>query len=122
MERMKGEFHGPRYDWLLEMLSRSYYLEYPLEYSCLYVLDFDGNAAPKVVLHAPASGDLPDTLLRNLRSELPPTVTRVVLLYYPWVNCLNVKYIGAIGYTLGLDPRFFLTHFQDSNRGRLEEY
>lgn len=121
MERMKAEFHGPRYDWLLKMLSRSYYLEYPLEYSCLFVLDFDGNAAPKEVLHAPASGELPGGFLRILQSELSPAVTRVVLLYYPWVNCLNFTYIGAIGYTLDLNPQFFVTHFQDSNRGRLEE-
>ena len=120
MERMKAEFHGPRFDWLLDMLSTSEYSELPLEHGCLYILDFDGNAAPKEVLHAPASGDLPEGLLHNLKSELSPAVTRVVLLYYPWFSSLNVKYIGAIGYILGLDPRFFITHFQDLNRGRLD--
>ena len=81
MERMKAEFHGPRYDWLLERLSRSDYWECPPECSCLYVHDFDGNAAPKEVLHTPASGDLPYGLLHNLKSELSPAVTCVVLLY-----------------------------------------
>ena len=66
IERMKAGFHGPRYDWLSQMLSRSDYWKLPLEQSCLYILDFDGNAAPKEVLHAPASGDLPDELLHNL--------------------------------------------------------
>ena len=93
-----------------------------MENSCLYVLDFDGNAAPKEVLHAPASGDLQDGFLRHLDSKLSPAATRVVLLCYPWVNSLNVQYIGALGCTLGLDPCFFLTHFQDHHRGRLDKY
>ena len=47
VERVKAEFHGPRYDWFLELLSRSDYWRSPVEGSCLYVLDFDGNVAPK---------------------------------------------------------------------------
>ncbi len=121
VERVKAEFYGPRYDWLLEMLTRSSHWGLPVGDSCLYILDFDGNAAPKEVLHAPASGDLPDEFLLNLKSNLSPAVTRVVLLYYPYFNYLNIKYIGAIGYTLGLDPQFLITHFQDSHRGRLDE-
>ena len=121
MERMKAEFHGPRYNWLLEMLSRSSDWGLPVEDNCLYVLDFDGNAAPREVLHSPASGPLQEGFLHNLKSELSPAVTRVVLLYYPWLYCLNFKYIGAIGYALDLDPWFFITHFQDWNRGRLDQ-
>ena len=121
VERIKAEFHGPRYNWLLEMLSRSTYAGLAVEDSCLYALDFDGTTAPKEILHAPASGDLPDGLLHNLEPNLSPSVTRVVLLYYSYLSRLNFKYLGAIGYTLGLDPRFFSTHFQDSTRGRLNE-
>ena len=120
MERVKAEFHGPRYDWFLELLSRSDYWSLPVEHSCFYVLEFDGNTAPKHVLHTPASSDLQEGFLHNLKSDLSPAVTRVILLYYPWLNYLNIKYIGAIGYILGLDPWFFIIHFQDSHRGRLD--
>ena len=125
MARMKAELRGPRYDWLLRKLSRSddseYPLQCPLEYSCLCVLDFGGNAGPKEVLRAPASRELPGGLFRNLQSELSLAVTRVVLLSYPWIDNLNLTYIGAIGYTLDLNPQSFVTHFQDSSRGRLKE-
>ena len=121
VERVKAEFHGPRYDWLPGLLSRSSYPRLPVEDSCLYVLDFDGNAAPKEVLHAPASGDLPDGFLHTLESNLSPAVTRVVLFIYPWHTDLNFKCIGAIGYTLGLDPQFFITHFLDVYRGTLDK-
>ncbi len=99
-----------------------YWRAAPVEDSCPYVLDFDGNGAPKEVLHAPASGDLQDGFLRHLNSSPSPAATSVVLLCYPWVNSLNVQYIGALGSTLGLDPCFFITHFQDHHRGRLVKY
>lgn len=79
------------------------------------------QCSSKKVWSAPASGDLQDGFLHNLQLNLSPSVTRVVLLYYPWLNYLNVKYIGALGYTLGLDPWFFITHFQDSHLGRLDK-
>ena len=120
VERMKAEFHGPRYDWFSELLSKSDYERKPVEDSCLYVLEFDGNIAPKHVLHAPASGDLQEGLLHNLKSNLSPAVTRVVLLYYPWLSNLNIKYIGAIGHVLGLDPRFFILHFREWHYRRLD--
>ena len=44
VERVKAKSHGPRYDWLLELLSSSCNSELPVEDSCLYILDFDGNA------------------------------------------------------------------------------
>jgi hypothetical protein len=120
VERVKAEFHGPRYDWFLETLSRSWFWELPLENSCLYILDFYGNTAPKEILRAAASGNLQDGVLGALNSKSLSAATRVVLLYYPWMNYLNFEYIGTIGHALGLDPRFFIIHFQDHHRGRLD--
>ena len=116
MERVKAEFHGPRYDWFLEKLSRSEHNWLPMERSCLYILDFDGNAAPKEVLRAAASENLHGGVLDALNSKLSSTTTtRLVLLYYPRKHDLNFRFIGAMGHALGLDARFFTTHFRDSN-------
>jgi hypothetical protein len=120
VERAKAEFHGPRYDWFLEMLSRSEYDRLPVEDSCLYVLDFDGNAAPKEALRVAASGNLQDGVLDAFNSKLWSAATCIILLYYPWKNYLNFEYVGTMGHALVLGPRFFIKHFQESHHRRLD--
>jgi hypothetical protein len=120
IERVKAGFRGPRYEWFLERLSGSEYWRLPVEESCLYILDFDDDAAPKEVLRVAASGNLQDGVLDALNSKVSSAATRVVLLYYPWKNYLNIEYVGTIGNALGLDPRFFIIHFRESHLGRLD--
>ena len=93
-----------------------------MEYSCLHVFDYAGSEAPKEVLSAAVSSNLQDGVFDALKSNLSSTATRVVLLHYAYLNHLNFEYIGTMGYALDLDPRFFITHFHDSNCGRLDPH
>ena len=121
VERVKAGFHGSRYDWLIDRLSRPKHHLIPVKHknsSCLCILDFDGNLAPKEVLRAEAGGELHDGVLDALHSELSPTALRVVWLGYDRICHLNSEFVGTIGYALDLDPSLFNTHFQKLNIGR----
>ena len=114
IKRVRTGSHGPKDDWFLRLLSSSEFQGLPMEQSCLHVLDFDGNAAPKEVLRAAACGSVQDEVIDGLNSTLSPSAMRFVFLYYPHFKYLNMKYVGVIGHILGLDLRFFTSHFQYS--------
>ena len=85
------------------------------------VVDFDGNAAPKEVLRADVSGNLQDGVYDALKSNLSSAATRVVFLHYPAYQLLSVEYVGTMGHALDLDPRFFITHFQEAHLAKYWE-
>jgi hypothetical protein len=120
MERMKADFDNPRYNWVIKLLSKSAcYKPKAKDSSCQRILDFDGTAPPKEVLRADMSSNLQDGVCEALESNLSPTATRVVLLHYPGTKFLNFEYVRVIGHALDLEPRFFITHFQEGCNVRL---
>ena len=115
VERVKAELNGPKYDWFSQLLSEAANTRISLEDCGLYVLDFDGDAAPREVLNPSPSLEVDDTVLDALTSKVSPDSTRFVLLCYSWTEPLNREHFGTLGHALELDPHFFITHSQSSN-------
>jgi hypothetical protein len=120
MERMRADFDNVRYNWFIKLLSKSAcYKPKVKDSSCLRILDFGSTAPPKEVLRADVSRNLQDGVYDALKSNLSPTAMRVVLLHCPDTKFLNFEYVGTIGHALDLEPRFFITHFQEGCNRRL---
>ena len=111
VEQVKRKFNL-KYDWFSEEVAKPVDTRISDEGCGLYILDFDGVAAPKEVLNPSSSLEMDDRVLDALESEVSPGSTRLVLLCYLWEKPLYMQYAGILGHALGLDPLFFTTHFQ----------